>query len=187
MRPYEVLFYRHTTHNSTNCTGQLDWTGIRLLRVCWDLESFPQKFSLIVCVSDSMLSECTKHPHEHLPDCHSSGRKCCGRVTARSIRGSQKDPRLLKSHILIWAVVDNGVCSVFSHLALNWFLALFVFAFFLTYAQHLPNHCTVLFFLLTHSSSQPQYKYNVICLMYSVILLSWKSILFCSHTIYCNQ
>lgn len=118
-------------------------------------------------------------------NCHNSERKCCGRVVARSIRGSQKDPRLLKSHISIWAMVDNGVCSVLSHLALNWFLALFVFAFFLTHAQHLPNHFTVLssFFLLTHSSSQPQYKYNVICLMYSVILLSWQSILFCGNTI----
>lgn len=59
--------------------------NIKTVAVRWDLESCPENFSLIVCVSDSVLSKCTKHPNESLPQ-HMEWMSwpCCGQINKRT-------------------------------------------------------------------------------------------------------
>lgn len=79
-----------------------------------------------------------------------------------------------------WLIMGFALCSPIS-LSIDFLLFSCLLSFWLMLSICLTT--SLYFFLLTHSSSQPQYKYNVICLMYSVILLSWQSILFCGNTI----
>lgn len=141
MGPYDVLSNRHTTHNTNDY--RLRWLS---LRFCLRFKKLSRgvftnsiyTVCLILCFQNAL--------NTALNICQDGNVVA---MLARSITWPYKSPRLPKSHISISAMLDNGVCSVFSHRKLISYSFLVCVVFEPCSAFAKPLLCTFLFFTYT--------------------------------------